>query len=189
MSDKDLFGRDVFEPIKGEQLPLFHGPVNIERPDNDSPTDRKLRRKFAKTPTAPLFPARRPGDTEVELVGVHRGLPLIDKPEEAGSIRQRVEAELKRRRIPYVNVTEASRALFQPRTIDLRHCFHFVVYSQAGDNWLLLCGEAGESKRQAMTEWQAIFGDGFKAVFAVERAAGIVYRTLSGERLDLCSMG
>ena len=36
-----------------------------------------------------------------------------------------------------------------------------------------------------MAEWEQVFGDGFKAVFAVERAAGIVFKTLAGERLDL----
>ena len=45
--------------------------------------------------------------------------------------------------------------------------------------------EANEANRRDMEEWQAIFGDGFKAVFAVERKGGIVFKTLAGERVSL----
>ena len=64
-----------------------------------------------------------------------------------------------------------------------------MIYSQRGSNWLLLAGEASAEKRQGMAEWERIFGDGFKAVFAVERSAGIVFRTLAGERLNLAELG
>lgn len=56
VADVDLFGRPVFDPIKGEQLPLFHEPVQIERPSADDPTDARIRRKFASAPTGNLFP-------------------------------------------------------------------------------------------------------------------------------------
>jgi|GEM_PF-3082908 len=170
MNDRDLFGRVVIYPMKAEQLPLFHEPTPpppIVIPGQTA-EDRRIARKFAHTPTAEMFPAR----------------PAA--PRRPPSLPDRIEAEIKRRGIPYVNVTEAKRALFASKTIET--CFHFVVYSPAGDNWLLLVGEAGEAGRRAMAEWEQIFGDGFKAVFAVERAAGIVYKTLSGEKLDLSEL-
>jgi hypothetical protein len=173
MNDRDLFGREVIYPMKAEQLPLFHEP-NPAPPvtiPGETAEDRRIARKFAETPTAEMFPAK-----PVQRKAAQRPPSLPD----------RIEAELKRRGIQYVNVIEVKRALFQPRTI--QSYFHFVVYAPAGDNWLLLVGEAGDSNRQAMNEWEQIFGDGFKAVFAVERAAGIIYKTLAGEKLDLSEL-
>ena len=84
--------------------------------------------------------------------------------------------------IPYVSVDEAKKALFSAARLKT---FHFCVYAPEGSNWLLLCDEAGENNRRDMEEWQQIFGDGFKAVFAVERKAGIVFKTLTDERVSL----
>jgi hypothetical protein len=52
----NLFGQWQPTPVKGEQLPLFHEPVNVPTTNRDTPTDAKLRRKFANTPTGELFP-------------------------------------------------------------------------------------------------------------------------------------
>lgn len=184
MADIDLFGREVIHPIKGEQLPLFHEPTPVKIP-GETEADRRIARKFTDTPTAPMFPpatttntAAAPPPSSSDNSPPKRR-PLARKP----TLPERVEADIKSRGIPYVSVDEAKRALFASKTID--RCFHFVVYSHAGDNWLLLCGEAGEANRRAMTDWEQIFGDGFKAVFAVERAAGIVFKTLAGEKLKL----
>ena len=167
MNDRDLFGREVIYPMKADQLPLFHEPTPAPpvRIPGETAEDRRIARKFADTPTAEMFPAK----------------PAQRKP----SLRDRIEAELKERGIPYVNVDEAKRALFNSGKL---HAFHFVAYSPDGDNWLLMAGEAAEARRQDMAEWENVFGDGFKAVFAVERAAGIVFKTLAGEKLDLSEL-
>ena len=174
MNDRDLFWREVIYPMKAEQLPLFHEP-NPAPPvtiPGETAEDRRIARKFADTPTAEMFPARPPAQRKAA--------------QRQPSLRDRIEAEIKRRGIPYVNVSEVKRALFASKTVET--CFHFVVYSPAGSNWLLMVGEAGETNRLAMIEWERIFGDGFKAVFAVERTAGIAYRTLAGEKLDLSEL-
>ena len=101
---------------------------------------------------------------------------------EHGSLRFTVEAELKRRGIPYVDVAEARKALFASNRLKT---FHFCVYAPEGDNWLLLCRRPSDADRRDLAEWQQIFGDGFKAVFAMPRKAGIVFQTLDGERLSL----
>lgn len=166
--DKDLFGHQIIHPMKAEQLPLFHEP-NAAAPvkvPGETAEDRRIARKFAHTPTAEMFPA---------------------KPERKPPLWQRIRQDLDRRGIPYVVVDEAKRALFHSARIDT--CFHLVIYSQLGSNWLLLAGEANEDKRQGMAEWERIFGDGFRAVLAVERAAGVVFRTLAGEWLDLADLG
>jgi len=156
--------------MKAEQLPLFHepNPAPAITIPGETAEDRRIARKFADTPPAEMFPAKPARRTRRQL-----------------SLRERIEAELKQRSIPYVNVDEAKRALFSGAKLQ---AFHFVAYSPAGDNWLLMVGEAGEARRQDMAEWENVFGDGFKAVFAVERAAGIVYKTLGGERLDLSEL-
>ena len=93
-----------------------------------------------------------------------------------------VEHQIRQRGIPYVSVDEAKKALFSSNRLKT---FHFCVYAPEGSNWLLLCDEAGEANRRDMEEWQQIFGDGFKAVFALERKAGIVFKTLTHERVSL----
>lgn len=170
MNDRDLFGREVIYPMNAEQLPLFHepNPAPAITIPGETAEDRRIACKFADTPTVDMFPAKPKR--------IHRQL----------SLRERIEAELQKRSIPFVDVTEAKRALFGRQRVEVQ--FHFVVYAPAGDNWLLLVGEAGEAGRRGMAEWEQIFGDGFKAVIAVERAAGIVYKTPAGEKLDLSEL-
>jgi hypothetical protein len=60
----NLFGQWQPTAIKGEQIPLFHQPVDVPMPNGDTPADAKIRRKFANTPTGELFGKSRPGETE-----------------------------------------------------------------------------------------------------------------------------
>lgn len=53
----NLFGQYQPTPIKGEQLPLFHQPVDAPVPNRDTPTDARIRRKFAGAQTGKLFGA------------------------------------------------------------------------------------------------------------------------------------
>ncbi|HWB52685.1 MAG TPA: HYExAFE family protein [Tepidisphaeraceae bacterium] len=86
------------------------------------------------------------------------------------------EALLRERGIPYVAVDEAKRALFANAKLK---CFDFVVYSQNGPN--LLVDVKGRQKRDStgsfqtwateqdvadLVQWEQVFGEGFKAVFA-----------------------
>ncbi|HWE97622.1 MAG TPA: hypothetical protein VG269_26945 [Tepidisphaeraceae bacterium] len=54
----NLFGEWQPTPIKGEQLPLFHQPIDAPTPNQDTPADAKIRRKFAETKTGELFAAK-----------------------------------------------------------------------------------------------------------------------------------
>lgn len=51
----DLFGNSFVEPMKGKQIPMFHEPVNIERPDNRPQVDKKIAAKFANCETPTMF--------------------------------------------------------------------------------------------------------------------------------------
>ncbi|HWE93086.1 MAG TPA: hypothetical protein VG269_03865 [Tepidisphaeraceae bacterium] len=51
----NLFGQYQPTAIKGEQLPLFHRPVDAPVPNRDTPTDARIRRKFTGTQTGELF--------------------------------------------------------------------------------------------------------------------------------------
>ena len=57
----NLFGQWQPTPIKGDQMPLFHQPVDVPTPCRDTPADARIRRKFADTPTAKLFDGTKPG--------------------------------------------------------------------------------------------------------------------------------
>lgn len=86
------------------------------------------------------------------------------------------EAFLRERKIPYVAVDEAKKALFASAKLK---SFDFVVYSQNGPN--LLVDVKGRQAKQSSTrrgyenwtterdvedlvQWQEVFGEGFKAV-------------------------
>src|SRR5271170_6309507 len=88
------------------------------------------------------------------------------------------EAFLRDRKIPYVAVDEAKKALFANSRLK---SFDFVVYSKKGPN--LLIDVKGRSRRNRtgrsgfeswttehdvsdLMEWELVFGDGFKAVFS-----------------------
>src|SRR3954468_7319881 len=88
------------------------------------------------------------------------------------------EALLRERGIPYVAVDEAKKALFSNAKLK---CFDFVVYSNQGPN--LLVDVKGRQHRDSVSrgsfqtwateqdvtdliQWEQVFGEGFKAVFA-----------------------
>jgi hypothetical protein len=61
--NRDLFGRPIIDPMKADQLPLFHEPVELPPPAMDK-TDARIARKFRNTPTGELFP--KPQDKRTE---------------------------------------------------------------------------------------------------------------------------
>ncbi|MCC6424296.1 MAG: HYExAFE family protein [Phycisphaerales bacterium] len=88
------------------------------------------------------------------------------------------EAFLRQRRVPYVAVDEAKKALFSNARLK---SFDFVVYSPNGPNLLVdvkgrqMCGRprastggfqtwATEQDVTDLMQWEQVFGDGFKAV-------------------------
>lgn len=86
------------------------------------------------------------------------------------------EAFLRDRRIPYVAVDEAKKALFANARLK---SFDFVVYSKGGPNLLIdvkgrslrnRTGRSGfetwatEQDVNDLMQWEEVFGDGFKAV-------------------------
>lgn len=88
------------------------------------------------------------------------------------------EAYLRHRRVPYVAVDEAKKALFLDAKLK---SFDFVVYSQKGPN--LLVDIKGRSCRNRasrtgfetwateadvadLIQWEQVFGEGFRAVFS-----------------------
>ncbi|MGN6506893.1 MAG: HYExAFE family protein [Tepidisphaeraceae bacterium] len=88
------------------------------------------------------------------------------------------EAFLRDRKIPYVAVDEAKKALFADAKLK---SFDFVVYSKTGPNLLIDVkgrqARKGASRRhyeswttqkdiEDLMQWQQVFGDGFKAVLA-----------------------
>jgi hypothetical protein len=81
---------------------------------------------------------------------------------------------------PYVAVDEAKKALFAGAKL---RSFHFVVYFGEGRNWLVLCGERSRVNRDEMDQWGRIFGDGFAAVYAVRRAAGVAFLDAQGNTI------
>jgi hypothetical protein len=97
------------------------------------------------------------------------------------SLMHDVESWLRGSGIPYIAVDEAKKALFAGSKL---RSFHFVAYCATGLNWLLCCGERTAENLQDMRQWRDIFGDGFKAVFAVKRKGGMQFRDLEGEPVD-----
>ena len=89
------------------------------------------------------------------------------------------------RRIPFVDVAEARRALFC--AVQLRP-FHYVAYQKDRPNWLL-CAEAVTAEvRRDMAEWEKIIGEGFMAAFAIiprSESVGIRFQTLDGKTVYL----
>lgn len=83
---------------------------------------------------------------------------------------------------PYVAVDEARRAAFRDAKLQR---FHFIVYRETGDNWLVLVGQRRKEAVAGMREWEHVFGVGFRALFAVPSGDGFVYRTLDGQTVEL----
>jgi hypothetical protein len=88
------------------------------------------------------------------------------------------EAFLRERKAPYVAVDEAKKALFANAKLK---SFDFVVYSRGGPNLLVdvkgrqcrnrtgrrgLESWATENDVRDLLEWEQVFGEGFKAIFA-----------------------
>ncbi len=80
--------------------------------------------------------------------------------------------------LPHVAVDEAKRVVF--RDAKLR-AFDLIVYAETGSNWLVYVGQRRKPIVKAMRDWEATFGDGFKALFAVPCGDGFKYRALDGE--------
>ena len=94
-----------------------------------------------------------------------------------------VEQYLQDRKIPYVDVNEAKRALFASAKLG---SFHFVAYSKTGPNLLIWAARLRRQARLDMAEWEKVFGEGFVAVVAKERAGGeLRFKTLAGEPVEV----
>ncbi len=91
---------------------------------------------------------------------------------------ERFGAMLRASGLPHVAVDEAKRAVF--RDAKLR-AFDLIVYAETGSNWLVYVGRRRKPIVEAMRDWEATFGDGFKALFAVPCGDGFKYRALHGE--------
>ena len=94
---------------------------------------------------------------------------------------ERFGAMLQASGLPYIAVEEAKRAAL--RDAKLR-AFDFMVYTETGANWLVYVGPRRKSIVEAMRDWEATFGDGFRALFAVFRGDALTYRTLDGETVE-----
>ncbi len=88
------------------------------------------------------------------------------------------EAFLRGRAIPYVAVDEAKKAIFRNATLK---SFDFVVYSKNGSNLLVdVKGRQARARQGAVSlqtwateqdvadliQWQQVFGEGYKSIFA-----------------------
>ena len=94
---------------------------------------------------------------------------------------ERFGAMLRASGLPHVAVDEVKRATF--RDAKLR-AFDFIVYAETGPNWLVYVGQRRKAIVEAMLDWQATFGDGFKALFAVPCGDEFKYRALDGETVE-----
>ena len=112
---------------------------------------------------------------------VREGSKSAGKPR----LRDHVRALLTERFIPFVDVDEAKRALFQLAKL---RSFHLVAYSKEGPNWLIFAAAVTAQSRRDMAEWEKVLGEGFVAVLAAwsdREAVGIRFRTLAGEAVKL----
>ncbi len=91
---------------------------------------------------------------------------------------ERFGAILRASGLPHVAVDEAKRVVF--REAKLR-AFDFIVYAETGANWLVFVGPRRKSIVEAMRDWEATFGDGFRALFAVLCGVEFKYRARDGE--------
>jgi hypothetical protein len=144
--------------------------------------------------------ASEPPDAKAEEreVQVTPSLPERQRPSQvrggsksAGKtrLRDRVRALLTERFIPFVDVDEAKRALFQSAKL---RSFHIVAYSKEGPNWLIFAASVTAQARRDMAEWEKVFGEGFMAVLATwsdREAVGIRFRTLAGAVVYLAGTG
>ncbi len=82
---------------------------------------------------------------------------------------------------PHLAVDEAKRVVFRDAKLQR---FDFIVYRETGDNWLILVGQRRKAAVAGMRQWEEVFGDGFRTLFAVPRGDGFVYRGLDGETIE-----
>jgi hypothetical protein len=60
------------------------------------------------------------------------------------------------------------------------------VYASDGPNWLVWAARLSDKSRQDMAEWEKVFGPGFVAVVAKEKADGsLKFETLAGEKVEI----
>jgi hypothetical protein len=123
-------------------------------------------------------------DTLFDLPPVVKAAPVTRAPKR--SFIAEVEAALKAARLPYVDVDQAKRALFEATELQ---SFHFVVYQEGRDNWLMWCGSLRKDTREDMNKWAEVFGKGFQVVYARRTADGITYRDDAGKKLGLTTRG
>ena len=140
-------------------------------------------------PSAPKIPVPTPSARESEapstfLPGVEG--PVIRPPASAifgRCLRENVERYLRERKIPYVNVDEGKRALFASSKLG---SFHFLAYAKNGPNWLVWAAHVRAKAREDMEQWEKVFGEGFLAVVAKEKADGsLKFETLAGEKVEI----
>jgi hypothetical protein len=98
------------------------------------------------------------------------------------NLAKEIEGMLRGAGVPYIVVEEAKKALFGGQKLA---SFDFVIYCRDMPNWLMCCGERRKEKVADMRQWRDIFGDGFKVIFAVRRAAGIRYMDIEGASIEL----
>lgn len=90
---------------------------------------------------------------------------------------------MRERKIPYVSVDEAKKALFANAKLG---AFHFVAYHKTGPNWLLWAAQVRKGVRTDMAEWEKVFGDGFVAVIARKRKDGqLAFKTFKGDAVEI----
>ena len=117
-----------------------------------------------------------------------KATPDPSKTPRRSRLRDRVCALLTTRRIPFVDVAEARRALFCAAKL---RPFHFVAYQKDGPNWLICAGTVTAEVRRDMAEWEKVFGDGFMAVLAScsqRESVAVQFRTLDGKTVYLAGM-
>ena len=128
-----------------------------------------------KAPTKPEPKVTEPAVQPARLpASAPRGRPLRDT----------VEQYLTDRKIPYVDVNEAKRALFASAKLG---AFHFVAYNKnSGPNWLIWAAHLRRQAREDMVAWEKVFGEGFVAVVAKEKLTGeLTFKTLAGEPVEI----
>ena len=90
---------------------------------------------------------------------------------------------MRERKIPYVNVDDAKKALFASSRLG---SFHFLAYAKNGPNWLIWAAHVRSKVREDMAQWEKVFGEGFLAVVAKENAdRSLKFETLAGENVEI----
>lgn len=141
-------------------------------PASESPDAKAEERDVQIAPS--ITERRRP-------IRVRGGSKIAGRPR----LRDRVRALLTERFIPFVDVDEAKRALFQSAKL---RSFHIVANSKEGPNWLIFAATVTAQSRRDMAEWEKVFGEGFVAVLATwsdRESVGIRFRTLAGAAVYL----